>query len=111
MIVFLPLDTSTPTAVTMSWIVEGRINESFASCPAITSAAAFVAAEHTQHHVSQYLWQTQQRSEMKLSTFICSQREPASWETMILNDEISANAILKRATKHYTVVIRPKSAI
>ena len=30
---------------------------------------------------------------------------------MILNDEVSANAILKRATKHYTVVIRTKSAI
>lgn len=53
----------------------------------------------------------EKRSEMKLSTLICSQREPASWGTMILNDEISANAILKRATKHYTVVIRPKSAI
>ena len=26
---------------------------------------------------------------------------------MILNDEVSANAILKRATKHYTVVIKP----
>lgn len=53
----------------------------------------------------------EKRSEMKLSTLICSQREPASWGTMILNDEVSANAILKRATKHYTVVIRPKSAI
>lgn len=26
---------------------------------------------------------------------------------MILNDEVSANAILKRATKHYTVVVKP----
>ena len=26
---------------------------------------------------------------------------------MILNEEVSANAILKRATKHYTVVIKP----
>lgn len=26
---------------------------------------------------------------------------------MILNDEVSTNAILKRATKHYTVVIKP----
>ena len=42
-----------------------------------------------------------------LSTIICSQREPASWSSMILNDEVSANAILKRATKHYTVVIKP----
>ena len=27
---------------------------------------------------------------------------------MIMNDEVSANAILKRATKHYTVMIKPK---
>ncbi len=26
---------------------------------------------------------------------------------MIMNDEISANAIMKRATKHYIVVIQP----
>ena len=51
------------------------------------------------------------RSEMKLSTFTCSQRDPQSWSAMIMNDEVSANAILKRATKHYTVVIKPKSAI
>lgn len=51
----------------------------------------------------------EKRSETRLSTFICSQREPASWSTMILNDEVSANAILKRATKHYTVVIEPRS--
>ena len=29
---------------------------------------------------------------------------------MILNDEVSAYAILKRATKHYTVVIKPVTA-
>lgn len=52
----------------------------------------------------------EKRSEMRLSTFVCSQREPASWSSMILNDEVSANAILKRATKHYTVVIKPKYA-
>lgn len=53
----------------------------------------------------------EKRSEMRLSTLVCSQREPASWSSMILNDEVSANAILKRATKHYTVVIEPKSGI
>lgn len=42
-----------------------------------------------------------------LSTIICSQREPASWSSMILNDEVSSNAIMKRATRHYTVVIKP----
>lgn len=51
----------------------------------------------------------EKRSEIKLSTFICSQREPASWSSMILNDEVSSNAILKRATKHYTVVIKPQT--
>ena len=51
----------------------------------------------------------EKRSEMNLSTIICSQREPASWSAMILNDEVAANAILKRATRHYTVVIKPTS--
>ena len=51
----------------------------------------------------------EKRSEMNLSTIICSQREPASWSAMILNDEVAANAILKRATRHYTVVIKPAS--
>ena len=51
----------------------------------------------------------EKRSEINLSTIICSQREPASWSSMILNDEVSANSILKRATKHYTVVIQPRS--
>ena len=50
----------------------------------------------------------EKRCEINLSTIICSQREPASWISMILNDEVSANAILKRATKHYTVVIKPQ---
>ena len=53
----------------------------------------------------------EKRSEMMLSTFTCSQRDSQSWSAMIMNDEVSANAILKRATKHYTVVIKPKSAI
>ena len=30
-----------------------------------------------------------------------------SWSSMILNDEVSSNAIMKRATRHYTVVIKP----
>ncbi len=45
------------------------------------------------------------RSEKKKSTIICSQRAPENWKPMIMNDEISANSILKRATKHYTVMI------
>ena len=49
------------------------------------------------------------RSELSRSTIVCSQREPASWKSMMLNDEVSANSIVKRATKHYTVVINPKN--
>lgn len=51
----------------------------------------------------------EKRSELSRCTIVCSQREPNSWASMILNDEVSANAILKRETKHYTVVIQPRS--
>ena len=51
----------------------------------------------------------EKRTELSRSTIVCSQREPNSWVSMILNDEVSANAILKRATKHYTVVIKPQN--
>lgn len=50
----------------------------------------------------------EKRNELVQSTIVCSQREPTSWASMILNDEVSSNAIMKRATKHYTVVIQPK---
>ena len=46
------------------------------------------------------------RIEHSKSTIVCSQREPESWKSMIMNDEVSANAIMKRATKHYTVMIQ-----
>ena len=49
----------------------------------------------------------EKRIEASKSTIVCSQREPGSWEAMIMNDEVSANAIMKRATKHYIVVIQP----
>lgn len=49
------------------------------------------------------------RNEQNKSTIICSQREPQSWTSMILNDEVSANSIVKRATRNYSVVIRSKS--
>lgn len=45
------------------------------------------------------------RSEKQKSTIVCSQRAPENWKPMIMNDEISANSIVKRATKHYTVMI------
>ena len=49
----------------------------------------------------------EKRNELSRSTICCSQRDPKSWPSMILNDEVSANSIMKRATKHYTVVIQP----
>ena len=42
--------------------------------------------------------------DVEIAFYICTQLEPAN---RILNGEVSANAILKRATKHYTVVIKP----
>ena len=50
------------------------------------------------------------RLEQKRSTIICSQRDPENWKAMIMDDEVSANAILKRATKHYTVMIKAKTS-
>ena len=49
----------------------------------------------------------EKRMEMQNSTIVCSQREPKSWTSMIYNDEVAANALMKRVTKHYTVVIKP----
>ena len=36
----------------------------------------------------------EKRIEFSRSTIVCSQREPESWKAMIMNDEVSANAIL-----------------
>lgn len=52
----------------------------------------------------------EKRIELSRSTIICSQREPESWKAMVMNDEVSANAIMKRATKHYIVMIQLKGA-
>jgi len=51
----------------------------------------------------------EKRNELSRSTVVCSQRDPKSWSSMMLNDEVSSNSIMKRATKHYTVMIQPKS--
>ena len=45
------------------------------------------------------------RNENKKSTIVCSQRSPSSWTSMILNDEVSSNSVVKRVTKHFTVLI------
>lgn len=50
----------------------------------------------------------EKRNEQRKSTIVCSQRDPDNWKAMILNDEVSANSIMKRATKHYTIKINPR---
>lgn len=45
------------------------------------------------------------RSEKQKGTISCSRRAPENWKPMVMNDEISANSIVKRITKHYTVMI------
>lgn len=50
----------------------------------------------------------EKRNEQRKSTIVCSQRDPVSWKAMILNDEVSANSIMKRATKHYTIKINTR---
>lgn len=47
----------------------------------------------------------EKHNEQQKSTIVCSQRDPDHWKAMILNDEVSANSIMKRATKHYTIII------
>ena len=49
------------------------------------------------------------RAEALKSTIVCSQRMPKNWKAMIKDDPIAADAIEKRATKHYTVMIQSKT--
>ena len=42
------------------------------------------------------------KAEALKSTIVCSQRMPKNWKAMIKDDPIAADAIEKRATKHYT---------
>ena len=50
----------------------------------------------------------EKRNEQRKSTIVCSQRDPDNWKAMILNDEVSAHSIMKRATKHYTIKINTR---
>ena len=50
----------------------------------------------------------EKRNEQRKSTIVCSQRDPDNWKAMILNDEVSANSIMKRAAKHYTIKINTR---
>lgn len=46
--------------------------------------------------------------EARKSTITCSQRHPEGWADMLSGDEVVANAIVKRATRHYMVFIEKK---
>ena len=50
----------------------------------------------------------ERRNELSKSCIICSQREPKAWPSMLMEDEVSSNSILKRVTKHYNVMIERK---
>lgn len=48
----------------------------------------------------------EKRSEQRKSTIVCSQRAPVSWKAMILNDEVSADFIMKRVTSQNITLLR-----
>ena len=51
----------------------------------------------------------ERRNELSKSCLVCSQREPKAWPAMLMQDEVSSNAMLKkRVTKHYSVMIERK---
>jgi len=50
----------------------------------------------------------EKRNELQRSCIICSQREPKAWPSMLMEDEVSSNSLLKRVTKHYNVMIERK---
>jgi hypothetical protein len=52
----------------------------------------------------------EKRNELSRSCIICSQREPKAWPSMLMEDEVSSNSLLKRVTKHYIVMIERKVA-
>ena len=52
----------------------------------------------------------ERRNEMSRSCIICSQRDPKAWPSMLMEDEVSSNSLLKRVTRHYNVMIERKVA-
>ena len=52
----------------------------------------------------------ERRNELSRSCIICSQREPKAWPSMLMEDEVSSNSMLKRVTRHYNVMIERKVA-
>ena len=52
----------------------------------------------------------ERRNELSRSCIICSQREPKAWPSMLMENEVSSNSLLKRVTRHYNVMIERKVA-
>ena len=50
----------------------------------------------------------EKRNESSKSCIICSQREPKAWPSMLMEDEVSSDSLLKRVTRHYNVMIEHK---
>ena len=50
----------------------------------------------------------ERRNELSRSCIICSQRDPKAWPSMLMEDKVSSNSMLKRVTKHYNVIIEHK---
>lgn len=50
----------------------------------------------------------EKRNELSKSCIICSQRDPKAWPSMLMEDVVSSNSLLKRVTKHYNVMIEHK---
>ena len=50
----------------------------------------------------------EKRNELSRSCIICSQRESKAWPSMLMEDEVSSNSLLKRVTKHYNVMFERK---
>lgn len=50
----------------------------------------------------------ERRSEKGKSTIVCSQRNPDGWSEMLSGDEVIADAIIKRTTRHYTILVSKK---
>ena len=48
------------------------------------------------------------RNELSRSCIVCSQRDPKAWPSMLMEDEVSSNSMLKRVTRHYIVMIERK---
>ncbi len=50
----------------------------------------------------------EKRNELSRSCIICSLHEPKAWPSMLMEDDVSSNFLLKRVMKHYKVMIERK---